>query len=59
MEIFVGASDAEGLRAAVRVELAVEVVDVGLDWRAVIDARARLLEGGSLHRLLDALANAR
>jgi hypothetical protein len=33
--------------------------DLTFDWRAAIDARARLLEGGSLPRLLDALANAR
>lgn len=33
--------------------------DLTFDWRAVLDARARLLEEGSLPVLLDALANAR
>ncbi len=33
--------------------------DLTFDWRAVIDARSRLLEGESVPRLLDTLANAR
>lgn len=33
--------------------------DLTFDWRAIIDARARLLEEGSMPVLLDALANAR
>lgn len=33
--------------------------DLTFDWRAVIDDRTRLLDGGSLPVLLDALANAR